>query len=232
MSPRQPKTGPHNSLPDQIRAAAWKQIAESGAGMLSLRSIGRALNITAPAIYNYFPDRNALVTALIVEAFTSFGDALAESVAAIAPANPVERLRTLGLAYRDWAITFPERYQLIFGTPIAGYSAPAEITMPVAARSLAILVGILVDAYSAGLVKGGSDLPMTPGLEAMFKTWQAERGEAPSEVLFLALLFGGMVHGLVSQEIGHQYPPFISDAGEVYWQAIDHLIRLHLKNPS
>ena len=31
-------------------------------------------SITAPAIYNYFPDRDALVTALISDAYASFGD--------------------------------------------------------------------------------------------------------------------------------------------------------------
>jgi AcrR family transcriptional regulator len=52
---------PH--LQEAIKDTAWRLIAEFGAPALSLRAIGRALNITAPAIYNYFPDRDALVTA-------------------------------------------------------------------------------------------------------------------------------------------------------------------------
>lgn len=47
-----------------ILETAWRQIAESGAASLSLRAIARELGITAPAIYNYYPDRDALVTAL------------------------------------------------------------------------------------------------------------------------------------------------------------------------
>ena len=57
-----------------IVETAWRQIAESGAASLSLRAIARELGITAPAIYNYYPDRDALVTALIIDAYTSFGD--------------------------------------------------------------------------------------------------------------------------------------------------------------
>ncbi len=58
------------NLQEAIKETAWKQIAEFGAPALSLRAIARALNITAPAIYNYFPSRDHLVTALMVDAFS------------------------------------------------------------------------------------------------------------------------------------------------------------------
>ena len=58
------------NLQEAIKETAWKQIAKFGAPTLSLRAIARELKITAPAIYNYFPNRDALVTALIVDAFT------------------------------------------------------------------------------------------------------------------------------------------------------------------
>jgi AcrR family transcriptional regulator len=62
------------NIQDVIKETAWKQIAEFGAPALSLRAIARELKITAPAIYNYFPRRDDLVTALIVDAYTSLGD--------------------------------------------------------------------------------------------------------------------------------------------------------------
>ena len=67
------------NLQEAIKETAWKQIAEFGAPALSLRAIARELKITAPAIYNYFPDRDALVTALIIDAYTSFGDSQIEA---------------------------------------------------------------------------------------------------------------------------------------------------------
>ena len=54
------------NLPEAIKETAWRHIAEKGAAALSLRAIARQLKITAPAIYNYFPDRDSLVTSLIV----------------------------------------------------------------------------------------------------------------------------------------------------------------------
>src|SRR5918996_489265 len=59
------------NIQEVIKETAWQQIAEYGSPALSLRAIARELKITAPAIYNYFPDRDALVTSLIIDAFTS-----------------------------------------------------------------------------------------------------------------------------------------------------------------
>src|SRR5215510_8108550 len=118
------------NLQEAIKETAWKQIAEFGASSLSLRAIARELNITAPAIYNYFPDRDALVTALITDAYTSFGDWQIEAADAISINKFAERLKAIGLAYRDWAHAYPQRYELIFGTPIPGYEAPLEKIFP------------------------------------------------------------------------------------------------------
>ena len=134
MSPRPKMNEQPANLRERIKETAWRQIAEKGAATLSLRAIARELGITAPAIYNYFPRRDDLVTALIVDAFTSFGQAQKESDQP--GRSPAERLRILGMAYRDWAMKYPQRYHLIFGTPIPGYHAPAEITLPAAAGSL------------------------------------------------------------------------------------------------
>src|ERR1051326_3182084 len=128
------------NLQEAIKETAWKQIAEFGASALSLRAIARELKITAPAIYNYFPSRDDLVTALIVDAFTSLAESQKQAVASISGNKLEARLSALGIAYRDWAIAYPQRYQLIFGTPIPGYEAPEQITLPAAAPSLVPLM--------------------------------------------------------------------------------------------
>jgi AcrR family transcriptional regulator len=230
MSPRPKLITPQGDLQQAIIKTAWEQIAERGAPALSLRAIARALKITAPAIYNYFPDRDALVTALIVEAFTSFGNTQQQAIAQIPQSEHAQRLRALGLAYRQWAVTYPERYQLIFGTPIAGYSAPMEITMPAAARSLAVLVKVLDDTHKADRLQVDESLKMTPKTESMLKEWQASRApDVHIEALFLALTIWGCVHGLVSLEVGNQFPPFISDAGEIYRRELERIVMRTIK---
>ena len=112
------------NLQEAIKETAWKQIAEFGAPALSLRAIARELKISAPAIYNYFPDRDALVTALVIDAFTSFGDSQITARDSLPEEDLIGRFRAIGVAYRNWAHTYPQRYQLLFGTPIPGYETP------------------------------------------------------------------------------------------------------------
>src|SRR5512134_3171586 len=131
------------NLQEAIKDTAWKQIAEFGAASLSLRAIARELKISAPAIYNYFPDRDALVTALIIDAFTSSGDWQLKPRDSVPTNDHAGRMKAIGLAYRDWAHTYPQRYQLIFGTPIPGYKGPVERTIPASARSLSALVSVI-----------------------------------------------------------------------------------------
>jgi AcrR family transcriptional regulator len=217
VSPRPQRRSSISDLNERIVTAAWEQIAREGAAALSLRAIARSLKIAAPSIYNYFPDRDNLVTVLIVEAFKSMADFLKDEITSIPETNHVERLRGLGMAYHQWAITYPERYQLIFGTPIAGYTAPTEITIPAAGRSLAILVDVLKSAHSAGKLRLRNSVPATNELELMLKEWQTVRAPGVDcEVLYLALSIWVHFHGLISLEIGKLFPPFIHEPVEVY----------------
>ncbi len=191
-----------------------------------------SLNITAPAIYNYFPSRDDLVTALIVDAFTSLGDSQKDSIQSI-PANRLQvRLSTLGLAYRDWALTYPQRYQLIFGTPIPGYEAPADITLPAAAWALIPLIETLQELYQADKLRVENLAKLTPALKSMLGAWQEfvkKSGmEDHIEVLYLAFVIWSRVHGLVTLELGHQAPSFITDPGEIFRREIETIQKQYL----
>ncbi|MDD5369474.1 MAG: TetR/AcrR family transcriptional regulator [Anaerolineaceae bacterium] len=223
MSPRPKKTDQHPNLSAAIKETAWKQIAGSGAPSLSLRAIARELGITAPAIYNYFPDRDALVTALITDAFTSLGATLTHAIQGAAISEHTQKLTTLGLAYRQWALTYPQRYQLIFGTPIPGYHAPDDITTPAAAWALEPLIDTLQASLIAGKLRRDQMAERTPELTAMLAAWSRFANDSDVDVLYAALVIWSRVHGLVSLEIGNQMPSFITDAGVVYCRELENI---------
>lgn len=228
MSPR-PRTDERQpNLQDAIKDTAWKQIAESGAASLSLRAIARELGITAPAIYNYYPSRDDLVTALIVDAFTSLAEAQEASLTGLAENRRAVRLSALGLAYREWAVTHPQRYHLIFGTPIPNYTAPEEVTLPAAAKALIPLIQAIQDLASAGELRTERLAEMSPKLESMLGTWSEFAGGFGHEVLYLALVIWSRVHGLVMLEITHQIPSFFDNPEEVYRQEIKNLLIQYL----
>jgi AcrR family transcriptional regulator len=223
MSPRPKKYQQQSNLQSAIQETAWKQIAESGAPALSLRAIARRLGITAPAIYNYFPDRDALVTALIVDAFTSLSASQSESLQGLPPDDHSARLTVLGLNYRDWAMAYPQRYQLIFGTPIPGYHAPEDITLPAAAWALSPLIDTLQSTFLAGRLRVDRSAALPPELTSMLSAWSQFAGGPDVEVLYAALVIWTRVHGLVSMEIGEQMPSFITNPGEVYRREIENI---------
>jgi AcrR family transcriptional regulator len=217
------------NLQEAIKATAWKQIAENGAAALSLRAIARELRITAPAIYNYFPCRDDLVTALIIDAYISFGDSQLAARDAMPEADTTGRMRAIGLAYRQWAITHPQRYQLIFGTPIPGYEAPLMEVLPSAARSLSALVSVIESLRTAGQLQVEDFPQIMPGHEAEFAVWKNYGGEADILSLSVAMIVWSRVHGLVSLEIAGNMPPFGPDGDALYRYELDAIQRQFIK---
>ena len=217
------------NLQEAIKDTAWKQIAEYGAPALSLRAIARELKITAPAIYNYFPDRDALVTALIIEAFTSFGDSQLEARDSF-PANDLgERFKAIGIAYRNWAHTYPQRYQLIFGTPIPGYEAPAEKVFPSSARSISALFSVVENFRAAGKLTVDSVPTIQDEYKVHYEMWKTHVGDVHPLSLFIALVIWARVHGIVSLEIQGNLPPFGKKGDALYRFELDSVAQQFIK---
>jgi AcrR family transcriptional regulator len=217
------------SLQEAIKETAWQQITKYGAPALSLRAIARELKITAPAIYNYFPNRDALVTALIIDAYTSFGDSQLEARDALPIEDVVERLRAIGIAYRTWAHTYPQRYQLIFGTPIPGYAAPMMEVLPSAARSLTALVSVVEQLRTSGKLNLTSFPEVKDEYKVSFEMWKTYGGNVHLLSMSVAMLIWSRVHGIVSLEIAGNLPPFGTTGDELYMYEMDSIARQFIK---
>lgn len=217
------------NLQEAIKEAAWKHISEFGASALSLRAIARQLKITAPAIYNYFPDRDALVTALIIDAFTSFGDWQLEARESVPEKDLLGRMKAIGLAYRDWAHTFPQRYQLIFGTPIPGYKGPFEKIFPSAARSLSALVSVVEELRLAGKLNIDSFPKVRSDYQISFEMWKTYGGNADILSLSVAMIIWSRVHGIVSLEIQGNLPPFGPKGDALYRYELQSIAQQFIK---
>ena len=217
------------NLQDAIKETAWEQIAEFGAPALSLRAIARELKITAPAIYNYFPDRDALVTALIIDAYTSFGDSQLEARDAIPENDVLGRMNAIGIAYRTWAHTYPQRYQLIFGTPIPGYEAPMMEVLPSAARSLSALVSVVEQLRVSGKLNVESFPQVKDEYKVSFDLWKKYGGDVDLLSMSIAMLVWSRVHGIVSLEIAGNLPPFGTSGNELYMYEMDSISKQFIK---
>ena len=68
-------------LTREIKEEARRQVAAGGAQQLSLRAVARELGMVSSALYRYYPSRDELLTALIIDAYDSLGAAAEAAVA-------------------------------------------------------------------------------------------------------------------------------------------------------
>jgi AcrR family transcriptional regulator len=127
--------------------AARRQLAAVGADGLSLRAVARELGMVSSALYRYFPSRDDLLTALIVDAYDALATAAESADAPGGPEDPRRRLGAVCAAIRAWSRANPHEYALIYGSPVPGYRAP-QITVESAARIPLALLKIVRDGWA------------------------------------------------------------------------------------
>lgn len=84
--------------------------------------------MVSSAIYRYFPSRDAVLTALIVETYGELAAALRDVDAPNAPAR--ERFVALAGRFLEWGAANPADFALVYGTPVSDYRAPEETIEP------------------------------------------------------------------------------------------------------
>jgi AcrR family transcriptional regulator len=124
VPPAGPRARYREQVTAEVRGLAWSQVESAGVSALSLKAIAHQLGMTAPALYRYVGSRDELLTELVLSAYRD----LAETVEAAASGEPAARVRGIADAIRAWALASPQRYLLLYGTPVPGYQAPAEAT--------------------------------------------------------------------------------------------------------
>lgn len=185
-----------------IKDEARRQLAAEGAARLSLRAVARELGMVSSALYRYFPSRDELLTALIIDAYDSLGAAAEAADAEAGDIAPARRWVAVCEAVRRWALAHPHEYALIYGSPVPGYSAP-ETTVPAAARVGLLLIGIVRDAYRQ---RGVARTPVPAELESEARRMAADLApDLPAEVVTAMVAAWAQLYGLVGFELFGQF---------------------------
>ncbi len=189
----------------EIKAAARRQVAAEGAAALSLRAIARELGMVSSAIYRYFPSRDELLTALIVDSYDDLGEH-AERAAASSAGEPAgRRWANVARAVRAWTLAHPHEYALLYGSPVPGYRAP-QATVGPAARVALALAGVVRDAWANGEVTAGDDGASVsdPVATDAARVADALGIDAPADVVARMLIAWTQLFGMLSFELfGH-----------------------------
>jgi AcrR family transcriptional regulator len=181
-----------------------RQLVDRGAGGLSVRAIARDLGMVSSAVYRYVSSRDELLTLLLVDAYSDLADTVdraretvadlwSDDVVAIAPAA------------RRWAVAHPARWALLYGSPVPGYHAPADRTIPVGTR----VVGAFFDAVAAGIATGDIRLTNDVAPQPMSSDFERLRREfgfpGDDRVVAKCFLLWAGVLGAINLEVFGQY---------------------------
>ncbi|MEV5014093.1 TetR/AcrR family transcriptional regulator [Streptomyces sp. NPDC053780] len=193
----------------EIKEHAWEQIATAGASALSLNAIAKRMGMSGPALYRYFAGRDELITELVRDAYRSLADDFK------AAAGSGADLAGLAHVLRTWALADPQRYFLVFGTPVPGYHAPDDIT-GIAAETMAVIL----DACAA-LPSDGPAADFDAHLDG-HRQWAAGH-PAPAAALHRALAFWTRVHGALSLELAGHFTGMGFDPALLFDAEVDDL---------
>jgi AcrR family transcriptional regulator len=184
---------------EEIKKHAWEQVAEAGLSALSLTAIAKRMKMTVPALYRYFAGRDELITGLVRDAYRSLADTVQ------AARDDGADLRRLAHVIRDWATSDPQRYFLLYGTPISGYHAPEDTTA---------ISREIMDVLSEVCAKGRRPERATTfhvHLES-HREWM-ESDTVPTASLHRALAFWTRLHGVLSLELAGHFVGMKFDPG-------------------
>ena len=148
-APRTARDRVRRELTGEIKEAALTQLASGGGAALSLRAIAREMGMASSALFRYFPNRDALLTALIIDSYASLAQAAEAAEARVHKESVGDRWMAICHGVRGWALAHRHEYALIFGSPIPGYAAPLGTVAP-ASRVPLLLGDLLGDLVSDG----------------------------------------------------------------------------------
>ncbi|WP_432557728.1 TetR/AcrR family transcriptional regulator [Granulicoccus sp. GXG6511] len=144
----------HHALQrERILDVARAHLARDGAAQLSLRKVIADVGMVSSAIHRYFPTRDDLLTALLLESYRNLGSALAR----VTDEDPAARFRALAHAFIEWALEHPQEFALLYGTPVAHYRAPGD-TIELAGAVVRPFLVAIADGYRAGQISAPEEL--------------------------------------------------------------------------
>jgi AcrR family transcriptional regulator len=159
---------------DEIIAAARLLLEKDGPSAISVRAIARQVGVTTPAIYRYFPSRDALLSALNESV-------VSELRAAVESAR--DQSGGMARAFRGWVLDHPAGFRFTLG--LDGHRADGQRLMqrlpgPSAPGASMLCWATLIGLALLELACDQEDLPEDIGW--LYETAVARFGELPSRL--------------------------------------------------
>ena len=157
-----------------IKTTARAQLAAGGPTAISLRAIARQLGMTPSAVHYYFPGREALIDALIVDGWDSLATALRAHYEQARLLSAHQRWIAVTRAHRAWALEHPSEYLLLYGHTGLRVTPGADRSIHQAmSKVMAVLFTMMSNAVAAGEIDTAQLRAATPApLRQQLADWR------------------------------------------------------------
>jgi AcrR family transcriptional regulator len=212
---------------ERIKATSRQLLAEKGAPSLSLREVAREMGLVSSALYRYYPTRDDLLTALIVDAYNDLGDFTERAQRRSNSLDARQQLHAAASAIRLWAKRNPNEYALLYGSPVPGYEAP-QYTVDAAARVALVLGSIVGEAWQR--VPPSRSKLTASSLKGVLETRTLDESmdRVPERVRVLALMMWSQIFGCISFELFGHYKGTVRSASRFFNIVVDEVANLVL----
>jgi AcrR family transcriptional regulator len=133
---------------DTLVAVAAQLLDEGGPEAVTLREVGHRAGVSHNAPYKHFADKEALLAAVAAGELARRTASLYATRAAAEARGlpPQEAVRAAMRGYVAWAVEFPQRFRLVFGS----WSKDSDELAAAAGAARALLVEMVAEAQRAG----------------------------------------------------------------------------------
>jgi AcrR family transcriptional regulator len=202
---------------DRVRAATIEEIKQTarqllvaeGPDAVSLRAIGRAMGMTAPALYRYFGSRDDLVKHVCGDIFTEIADDIHAAIVAAGEATGGDMTAKIIAAceeFRRWALAHKPEFGLLFGTPLPGLEAVHDDFVDESASKFSDeFMTLFYAIWRKQPFRVPADDEIEPGLAAQLARYRDALGvDLPVGAVLTFLRCWVRLYGMVSLEVfGH-----------------------------
>jgi AcrR family transcriptional regulator len=148
MATRSPRTPSHRIRDDVLRAAV-KILDAEGPDGFTVRAVAEQAGVASMAIYNHFDGMNGLLEALWKEGFDGLATALT-----VTTGNAAIDLLQAGINYRDFALSHPGHYTVMFLHRFKHFDVSTEGSYS-AAKAFQALERLVSNAQREHVIRAG-----------------------------------------------------------------------------
>jgi AcrR family transcriptional regulator len=156
--------------------AAQTVLVRDGPAAVTVRAVAAEAGVAPMGVYNHLGGKDGLVAAILVHGF----DGLTAAISAGDEVDPVQRLRACGQRYREFALTNPQHYAVMFEAALPMETESPQVTEHATAAFMA-----LVDKVEYGMAHGA----IRPGdaVDTAQQIWSTVHGAVALELKGLVL---------------------------------------------